>query len=176
MPNKTVLNTEEMKTSLYSGCSVHLGCYSETGFHISMDRNFVCLWCRHNCRSQVIDLSLPALISWFIKSIIGFLNSSNLHAIISISLIFNLHWVNKIFLLYLKKFITMLVSSFNLSQPFNYKLYLFYQKNGSNQRSILYVYGPGILCCTRAALAWGAHTAEFGITSAETACWDIERK
>jgi hypothetical protein len=30
MPNKTVLN-RKLKTSLYSGCSVHLGCYSETG-------------------------------------------------------------------------------------------------------------------------------------------------
>jgi hypothetical protein len=26
-----------------------LGCYSETGFNIDMDRNFVCLWRRHNC-------------------------------------------------------------------------------------------------------------------------------
>jgi hypothetical protein len=69
----------------------------------------------------------------------------------------------------------MLVSSFNLSQSFNYKPYLFYQKNCSNQRSLLSVYGPWILCCTRAALAWGAHTAEFGMISAETACWDIER-
>ncbi len=39
-------------------------------------------------------------------------------------------------LLYLKKFITILVSSFNLLQSFNYTPYLFY-KNGSNQRSIL---------------------------------------
>ncbi len=39
------------------------GCYSETGLHIRMDRNFVCLWRRHNCISQVIDLSLSALIS-----------------------------------------------------------------------------------------------------------------
>ncbi len=30
-----------------------------------------------------IDLSLSALISWFMKSIIGFLNNYNLHAIIS---------------------------------------------------------------------------------------------
>jgi hypothetical protein len=30
---------------------------------IGMDRNFVCLWRRHNRRSQVIDLSLSALIS-----------------------------------------------------------------------------------------------------------------
>ncbi len=40
-----------------------LGLYSETGFHIDMERNFVCLWRRLNCRSQVIDLSLSALIS-----------------------------------------------------------------------------------------------------------------
>ncbi len=71
------------------------GWYSETGFHIDMDRNFVCLWRRHICRSQVIDLFLSALISWFIKSIIGFLNNSNLHAIISTLLIINLHWALK---------------------------------------------------------------------------------
>jgi hypothetical protein len=39
------------------------GCYSEKGFHIGMYRNFVCLWRRHNCRSQLIDLSLSELIS-----------------------------------------------------------------------------------------------------------------
>ncbi len=43
-----------------------LGLYSETGFLIGMDRYFVCLW----RRSQIINLSLSALISWFIKSII----------------------------------------------------------------------------------------------------------
>jgi hypothetical protein len=59
--------------------------------HIGMDRNFVCLWRRHNCRSQVIDLSLSTLISWFMKLIIGFLNNSNLHAIISTLLIINSH-------------------------------------------------------------------------------------
>jgi hypothetical protein len=48
------------------------GLHLETWFHIGMDRNFVCLWCKHNCRSQVIDISLSALISWFMKSIIGF--------------------------------------------------------------------------------------------------------
>jgi hypothetical protein len=67
--------------------------YSETGFHIGMDSNFVCLQRRHNCRSQVINLSLSALISWFMKSIIGFLNNSNLYAIISTSLIIDLQWV-----------------------------------------------------------------------------------
>ncbi len=69
------------------------GLYSETGFHIGMHHNFVCLSRRHNCRSQVIDLSLSALISWFMKLITGFLNNSNLHPIISTSLIINLHWV-----------------------------------------------------------------------------------
>ncbi len=81
-----------------------LGWYSEMGFHIGMDRNFVGLWRRHNCRSQVIDLSLSALISRFVKSIIGFLNNSNLHAIISTSLIINFIDPKKFILLYQKKF------------------------------------------------------------------------
>jgi hypothetical protein len=52
----------------------------------------ICLFMRrHNCRSQVIDLSLSALISWFMKPIIGVLNNSNLHAIISALLIINLY-------------------------------------------------------------------------------------
>ncbi len=72
--------------------TTHLGCYSDTGFHIGMDCNFVCLWLRHNWRSQVIELSLSALISWFMKSVIGFLNNSNLHSIIYISIIIYLHW------------------------------------------------------------------------------------
>ncbi len=37
------------------------------------------------------DLSFSALISWFIKSSIGFLNNYSLHAIISKLLIINLH-------------------------------------------------------------------------------------
>jgi hypothetical protein len=65
------------------------------GVNFGMDRNFVCLWSRHNCRSQVMDLSRSALISWFMKSIIGFLNNSNFHAIIATSLIIYLQWVNK---------------------------------------------------------------------------------
>ncbi len=44
-----------------------------------------------------IDLSLSTPISWFMKSIIGFLNNSNLHAIISTLLIINLKWVKKIY-------------------------------------------------------------------------------
>jgi hypothetical protein len=44
-------------------CQITKGLYSETGFHIGMDQNFVCLWRRHKCKSQVIDLSLSALIS-----------------------------------------------------------------------------------------------------------------
>jgi hypothetical protein len=95
-----------------------------------------------------IDLSLSALISWFMNSIIGFLNNSYLHAIISTLLvIINLHWVKKNILLHKKKFITMLISSFNLSQSFNYRPYLFYKKDGSKQRYILSVYGPRLLGC-----------------------------
>ena len=44
-----------------------------------------------------IDLSLSALISWFIKSIIVFLNNTNLHVIICILLITYLHWVLNIY-------------------------------------------------------------------------------
>jgi hypothetical protein len=40
--------------------SVTSGAYiQKRGSIIDMDRNFVCLWRRHNCRSQVIDLSRP---------------------------------------------------------------------------------------------------------------------
>ncbi len=47
----------------FSGPLPYIHLYSETGLHIGMERNFVCSWCRPNCRSQVIDLSLSALIS-----------------------------------------------------------------------------------------------------------------
>ncbi len=45
------------------------GCFSETGFHIGMDRNFVCLFRRHNC-----DWSLPFL-RWYLdlwNKLLGF--------------------------------------------------------------------------------------------------------
>jgi hypothetical protein len=42
---------------------VILGLYSETRFHSGIECNLVCSWRRPNCRSQVIDLSLSALIS-----------------------------------------------------------------------------------------------------------------
>jgi hypothetical protein len=60
-----------------------------------MDCYFVCSWRRPNCRSQVIDLSLSALL--IMKSIIGFLNDSNLHSIISKLLIINLHRIKKLY-------------------------------------------------------------------------------
>jgi hypothetical protein len=41
----------------------YVGLYSETGFYYGIERNFVCSWRRPNCKSQVIDLSLSALIS-----------------------------------------------------------------------------------------------------------------
>jgi hypothetical protein len=62
-----------------------------------MERSFVCSWRRPNCRTQFIDLSLSALISWFMKSTTGFLNKSNLHAIISTSLIIHLHGLEEIY-------------------------------------------------------------------------------
>jgi hypothetical protein len=40
------------------------GLYSKSGFDYGMKRNFVCSWRRPNCRSQVIDLSLSALINY----------------------------------------------------------------------------------------------------------------
>ncbi len=42
-------------------------------------------------------------LSWFMKSIIGFQNKSNLHAIISTLLIINLHWVKKNYFALLEK-------------------------------------------------------------------------
>jgi hypothetical protein len=62
-------------------CTSGLPFKDATGLHIGMDRNFVCLWRRHNCRSQVIDLSLSAQISLFLISIIGFLNNYNFYII-----------------------------------------------------------------------------------------------
>ncbi len=44
-----------------------------------------------------IDISLSALVSWFVKSIIGFLNNYNLHAIISKLVIINFTWSQKIY-------------------------------------------------------------------------------
>ncbi len=79
--------------SLHKLPFTRLGCYSETGFHIVMDGNFVCLWRRHNCNWSLTS----ALISLFMKSIIGFLNNSNLHAIIFTLLLNILHWVYKIY-------------------------------------------------------------------------------
>ncbi len=68
-----------------------LGCYSEAGFHIGMDRNFVCLWRRHNCHWSLpfcADLLIFEINYWAFKQFY-----SNLHAIISTLLIINLHWV-----------------------------------------------------------------------------------
>ncbi len=89
-----------------------------------MDCNFVCLWRRLNC-----NWSLPFCADLLIyEIIIGFLNNSNLHAIISTLLIINLHWVKKIYFVVLEEILTMLVISFNRSQSFNYTHYLFYKK------------------------------------------------
>ncbi len=79
---------------------------------IGMERNFVCSWCRHNCRS----LSLSALTSWFMKSIIGFnLKQFKLYAIIYRSLIIDWYWVWKIYFAVSEEILTML---FLIHQPF----------------------------------------------------------
>ncbi len=49
------------------------GCYSETGVHIVMDRNFVCLWRRHNC-----NWSQFHFLRWSLVSTKRFLQSSEL--------------------------------------------------------------------------------------------------
>ncbi len=46
------------------------GCYSETGFHIGMDRNFVCFWRRHNCNWSLpfcADLLIYEINYWVFK-------------------------------------------------------------------------------------------------------------
>ena len=77
-------------------CPFLLGWYSETEFHIDMDRNFVCLCCRHNCRRQVIDLSLfwADLLIYDINYWV--FKNSNWPTLLSTLLTINLHWVKKI--------------------------------------------------------------------------------
>ncbi len=46
------------------------GCYSETGLHIVMDRNFVCLWRSHNCNWSLpfcADLLIYEINYWVFK-------------------------------------------------------------------------------------------------------------
>ncbi len=133
------------------------GRYSEADLHdpwadiqrqgsiLAWDHNFVCLWCRHNCRSQVIDRSLSSLISWFRKSSIGFLNNSNLHAIISTSLTINLQWVKKVYFAVLEEIYNNVVphwSAFLISCNHSTSRLISFTKNDSNLRSILSVFGP----------------------------------
>ncbi len=119
------------------------GCYSETGFHIGMDCNFVCLWRRHNC-----NWSLPhsAPISWFMYEInYCVFNNSNLHAILSTLLIINLHWVLKIYFAVLEWIYNNVVynnvgqGSFNLSQSFNYAPYLFCKKRFKSEINCFFI-------------------------------------
>jgi hypothetical protein len=63
----TFLVDEAWKSSLL--CPV-LGCYSQTGFHIVMDGNFVCLWRRHNCNWSLpfcADLLIYEINYWGFK-------------------------------------------------------------------------------------------------------------
>ncbi len=93
-----------------------------------------------------IDLSLSALISWFIKSNIGFLNNSKLHAIISTSLIIIFHR-QKIYLAVLEEIYNNVVlhwSAVLISRKHSITCLISFTKNASNQRSILSVYGPRV--------------------------------
>ncbi len=64
-------------------------------------QGFILIWIVilsvYSADTIAIDLSLSALISWFMKSIFVFLNNSNLNAIIYTFLRVNLHWVKKIY-------------------------------------------------------------------------------
>jgi hypothetical protein len=81
------------------------------------------------------------------KLIIGLLNNSNLHAIISTSLMINLHWVKKIYFAVLEElynsfvphWLAVLISRNNSITRQNL---FFFTKNASNQRSSLSVYRP----------------------------------
>jgi hypothetical protein len=53
----------------------------------------------------------------------------------------------KTILLYLKKFITMLVSSFNLSQSFNYTPYFFYKRTVQIRDKFFLYLDPVVLAC-----------------------------
>ncbi len=93
--------------------------------------------------SQVIDLSHSALISSFMKSIIGFLNNSHLHAKISTLLIIILHLVNKN--LFCCIFEITCWSAVLISRNHSITRLISFAKYGSNhQRSILFVYGPSM--------------------------------
>jgi hypothetical protein len=124
---------------------VQMGWFSEAVFHIGKDRNFVCLWRRHNCKSQVIDLSLSVLISWYMKSIIGFLINSNLQAIISTSLTINLQCVQKIYFAVFEEIYNNVVTHWSavlISWNHPITCLISFTKKASNQRSILSVNGP----------------------------------
>ncbi len=82
-----------------------LGWYSETGFPIGMDRTFIVSVL--GADKIAIYLILSVLISWFMKSIMRFLNNSNFHAIISTLLLILLTNLQRC---------SSLVSRFNLLQ------------------------------------------------------------
>ncbi len=109
--------------------NLYQGIYSETGFHYGVERNFIWSWCRPNGRSQVIEISLCALISR--------LSDSG-----TIPCWWHYYWA--LFYLFRRNFCiwtcsivsgsplispcSSLISRFNLSKSFNYTPYLFYMK------------------------------------------------
>jgi hypothetical protein len=68
----TFLCVPVIATSTLFSISPYISCnqsiYSETGFHYGVERSFVSLWRRPNCRSQVIlqfTLYIQSAVGWF---------------------------------------------------------------------------------------------------------------
>jgi hypothetical protein len=79
------------------------------------------------------------------NSVIGFLNNSNLHAIISLLLTIHLQLVKKIYFAVLEEIYNNVVPHWSaVLISFNHSItrLISFTKNCSNQRSILSVYGP----------------------------------
>ncbi len=94
------------------------------------------------------SISLSALISWFMKSIIRFWNNSNLHARNTTSFIINVQWVKKIYFAILEEIYNSVVPHWSvvlISCNHSITRLISFTKNASNQRSILSVCGPGRL-------------------------------
>ncbi len=103
-----------------------------------MDRNFVCLWGRHKCNWSLAfcaDLLIYLINYWV-------LNNSNLHAKISTLLIHNLHWVKTLFCCIRRNNVGQQFKSLEIIQLHALSL----TKNGSNHRSIFFLYmDPAVL-------------------------------
>ncbi len=118
------------------------GCYSETVLHIGMGRNFVCLWHRRNCNWSLpfsADILIYEINYWVFKQ--SYLTCNNFYILNNF---FTLSQQN-LFCWIRGKFKTMLVSSFNLSQSFNYTPYLFYKNQFKSEINSFCIWTQ--LCC-----------------------------